>query len=133
MTYPVGISNDVMAARPGDAYLAHVLPRLRHWNRWLGIKYIQVGGGAPARALIPSSVLVPLRACPATSQGSTITRPPWLLPFFTSTWCVTACRGCACLFACVQESFSTEEQGWVIRDGVVVIIKDSNIPDGTII
>ncbi|KAL4857312.1 Inositol phosphoceramide mannosyltransferase 2 [Chlorella vulgaris] len=42
MTHPVGISNDVMAARPGDAYLGHLLPRLAHWNRWLGIKYIQV-------------------------------------------------------------------------------------------
>lgn len=29
-----------------------------------------------------------------------------------------------------QESFKTEDDGWVIRDGVVVIIKDSNIPDG---
>ncbi len=42
MTHPVGISNDVMAAVPGDAYLAHVLTRLAHWNRWMGIKYIQV-------------------------------------------------------------------------------------------
>jgi len=33
----------------------------------------------------------------------------------------------------IQESFKTEDDGWVIRDGVVVIIKDSNIPDGTII
>jgi len=33
----------------------------------------------------------------------------------------------------VQESFKTEDEGWVIRDGVVVIIKDSSIPDGTII
>ena len=40
---------------------------------------------------------------------------------------------CSCSPAAPQESFSTEEQGWVIRDGVVVIIKDSNIPDGTII
>lgn len=29
-----------------------------------------------------------------------------------------------------QESFKTEDDGWVIRDGVVVVIKDSNIPDG---
>ncbi|PRW60444.1 ADP-glucose pyrophosphorylase small subunit isoform A [Chlorella sorokiniana] len=33
----------------------------------------------------------------------------------------------------IQESFKTEDDGWVIRDGVVVIIKDSNIPDGTVI
>lgn len=32
-----------------------------------------------------------------------------------------------------QESFKTEDDGWVIRDGVVVVIKDSNIPDGTVI
>jgi hypothetical protein len=42
MTHPVGISNDVMAARPGAAYLSYVLPRLRRWNAWMGIKYIQV-------------------------------------------------------------------------------------------
>ncbi|PNH02164.1 Glucose-1-phosphate adenylyltransferase [Tetrabaena socialis] len=28
---------------------------------------------------------------------------------------------------------SREDQGFVIRDGIVVIIKDSNIPSGTII
>ena len=33
----------------------------------------------------------------------------------------------------VEECFTTEERGWIIRDGVVVVIKDSNIPDGTII
>ncbi|KAL4427779.1 hypothetical protein ABPG75_001868 [Micractinium tetrahymenae] len=33
----------------------------------------------------------------------------------------------------IQESFKTEDDGWVIRDGVVVVIKDSNIPDGTVI
>lgn len=33
----------------------------------------------------------------------------------------------------LQESFKTEDDGWVIRDGVVVVIKDSNIPDGTVI
>jgi hypothetical protein len=32
-----------------------------------------------------------------------------------------------------QESFRTEEMGWVVRDGVVVVIKDSNIADGTVI
>lgn len=44
MTHPLGISNDVMAAAPGDAYLAHALTRLARWNHWLFIKYIQVGG-----------------------------------------------------------------------------------------
>ena len=42
LTHPVGISNDVMGARPGDAYLAYILPRLPAWNRWLFIKYVQV-------------------------------------------------------------------------------------------
>lgn len=42
MTNPIGISNDIMAAAPGDAYLGYAVRRLRHWNRWMGIKYIQV-------------------------------------------------------------------------------------------
>lgn len=32
----------------------------------------------------------------------------------------------------VQEA-NREEQGWVIKDGITIIIKDSTIPDGTII
>ncbi len=44
LTHPVGISNDVMAAVPGDAYLAHILRRLASWNHWLFIKYIQASG-----------------------------------------------------------------------------------------
>ena len=48
MTYPVGVSNDIMAAAPGAAFLAHAIRRLRVWNRWMFIKYIQArtrGGG----------------------------------------------------------------------------------------
>jgi len=33
----------------------------------------------------------------------------------------------------VVENFSTESKGWVIRDGITVIVKDSVIPSGTII
>ena len=33
----------------------------------------------------------------------------------------------------VVENFSTESQGYVIRDGIVVVIKDSVIPSGTVI
>jgi glucose-1-phosphate adenylyltransferase len=33
----------------------------------------------------------------------------------------------------VVENFSTESKGWVIRDGIVVVIKDSVIPSGTVI
>lgn len=47
--------------------------------------------------------------------------------------CMTPAALPPLLFPLQQESFKTEEQGWVIRDGVVVVIKDSNIPDGTII
>jgi inositol phosphorylceramide mannosyltransferase catalytic subunit len=42
LTYPVGISNDVMAAQPGNAYLERVIHRLQYWNHWLFIKYVQV-------------------------------------------------------------------------------------------
>lgn len=42
LTYPVGISNDVMAAVPGNKYLERAIHRLMYWNHWLFIKYIQV-------------------------------------------------------------------------------------------
>ena len=42
LTYPIGISNDVMGAQPGNAYLERVIHRLQYWNHWLFIKYIQV-------------------------------------------------------------------------------------------
>ena len=42
LTYPVGISNDVMAARPGDAYIYRVITHLSNWNHWLFIQYVQV-------------------------------------------------------------------------------------------
>lgn len=42
LTYPVGISNDVMAAVPGNRYLERAIHRLQYWNHWLFIKYIQV-------------------------------------------------------------------------------------------
>ncbi|GAB4818956.1 hypothetical protein N2152v2_006002 [Parachlorella kessleri] len=42
LTYPGGLSNDVMAAMPGDAYLGRVLAHLKAWNRFMVIKYIQV-------------------------------------------------------------------------------------------
>ncbi len=32
----------------------------------------------------------------------------------------------------VEESFN-EDKGWVIRDGVIVVMKDAQIPDGTVI
>lgn len=42
LTYPGGVSNDVIAAVPGDAYLHQVISNLRYWNKWMVIKYIQV-------------------------------------------------------------------------------------------
>lgn len=45
LTHPGGISNDVLAAAPGNPYLHRCLGRLRNWNRWMVIKYVQVRGG----------------------------------------------------------------------------------------
>lgn len=42
LTYPVGISNDVMSSVPGSRYLERAIHRLKSWNHWLFIKYIQV-------------------------------------------------------------------------------------------
>lgn len=42
LTYPVGVSNDVMAARPGDVFMERAIHQLSRWNRWLFIKYVQV-------------------------------------------------------------------------------------------
>lgn len=42
MTYPVGISNDVMASVPNSPYLERAIHKLAFWNRWMFIKYIQV-------------------------------------------------------------------------------------------
>lgn len=44
MTNPLGISNDVMAAAPGSAYLEHATRRLQHWNKWL-VRLPSVGLG----------------------------------------------------------------------------------------
>lgn len=45
LTHPGGISNDVLAAAPGDAYMRRAIGQLRFWNRFMWIKYIQVRGG----------------------------------------------------------------------------------------
>lgn len=42
LTYPVGISNDIMSAAPGSRFLERAIHRLEFWNHWLFIKYIQV-------------------------------------------------------------------------------------------
>lgn len=58
LTYPVGISNDILAARPGDLYLGRAIHQLRRWNKWMVIKYVQVraggagGGGCSYELLI---------------------------------------------------------------------------------
>lgn len=44
LTHPGGISNDVLAAAPGATYLHRALGQLRRWNKFMLIKYIQVGG-----------------------------------------------------------------------------------------
>ena len=42
MTHPIGISNDVMASVPGNAFLERAIRRLPYWNHWMFLKYIQV-------------------------------------------------------------------------------------------
>ena len=42
MTHPIGISNDVMASVPGNAFLERAITRLPYWNHWMFVKYIQV-------------------------------------------------------------------------------------------
>jgi len=42
LTYPIGLSNDLMASRPGSMFLAEIIKQLPRWNHWLFIKYIQV-------------------------------------------------------------------------------------------
>ena len=42
LTYPVGISNDIMASVPVSEFLDRAIHRLEFWNHWLFIKYIQV-------------------------------------------------------------------------------------------
>lgn len=41
-TYPIGLSNDIMAARRHDIFLSNAITQLARWNRWLVTKYVQV-------------------------------------------------------------------------------------------
>lgn len=41
-TYPIGISNDILAAAPRAAFLDTAIKRLARWNRWLGPHYVQI-------------------------------------------------------------------------------------------
>lgn len=41
-TYPVGISNDILAAAPGSKFLSKAITQLALWNRWLGPPYVQI-------------------------------------------------------------------------------------------
>lgn len=66
MTNPIGISNDIMAAAPGDAYLGYAVRRLRHWNRWMGIKYIQ----ASFHATQPASAVCQFRSAAPRSSSA---------------------------------------------------------------
>lgn len=42
LTMPIGISNDIMAAVPGDPYLHRCIQNLRGWNLWMALQYVQV-------------------------------------------------------------------------------------------
>ena len=41
-TYPVGLSNDVLASRPMDPFAARLIHNLAAWNRWIAVKYATV-------------------------------------------------------------------------------------------
>lgn len=79
LTYPVGISNDVMAARPGDPFLNYIITQLPRWNRWLLIKYIQVMFGTGPMFLTVQYALVSRRlkkdvsVIPAPTYGKYVT------------------------------------------------------------
>lgn len=42
LTYPVGISNDIMAAQKNSIFMERAIRQLQRWNHWMFIKYIQV-------------------------------------------------------------------------------------------
>lgn len=71
-TYPVGVSNDVMAARPRDAYTARLIANLPRWNHWLFIKYIQVMFGTGPMFLTVQYALMPGRM----TDGVGVIAPP---------------------------------------------------------
>ncbi|GAX83710.1 hypothetical protein CEUSTIGMA_g11135.t1 [Chlamydomonas eustigma] len=41
-TYPIGFSNDVLVAKPGDPFLFHLIHNLHFWSRWFAVKYATV-------------------------------------------------------------------------------------------
>lgn len=42
LTYPVGISNDILGGAPGSTFSARAIRGLQRWNKWMVIKYVQV-------------------------------------------------------------------------------------------
>ena len=59
LTYPMGISNDVMAAAPASAYFTRAITQLSRWNHWLFIKYIQVMFGTGPMFLTVQYAIMP--------------------------------------------------------------------------
>jgi len=75
LTYPVGISNDVMAAAPENDYLAKAITQLPRWNHWLFIKYAQVMFGTGPMfltvqyALMPRKIKLDVSVIPTDAYG----------------------------------------------------------------
>ncbi len=41
-TYPIGLSNDVLASQPQDPFVNRLIHNLEFWNRWFAVKYATV-------------------------------------------------------------------------------------------
>lgn len=61
LTYPVGISNDIMAASKNSIFMDRVIKQLSRWNHWMIIKYIQVMFGTGPMFLTVQYALSPRR------------------------------------------------------------------------
>jgi mannosyltransferase OCH1-like enzyme len=93
LTYPLGLSNDIMAAAPGDAVLSMALTQLARWNRWLVVKYVQVMFSTGPMfltvqyALAPRRVRAGVRAIPRPTYGKyDFSGDPALYHLHGSSW-----------------------------------------------
>ena len=39
-TYPIGLSNDVLASRPRDPFAMRLAHNLEYWNRWFLVRQV---------------------------------------------------------------------------------------------
>ena len=71
MTYPVGISNDIMGAVPNSKFLDRIIWRLHDWNHWMVMQYIQVMFGTGPMFLTVQYATSP----PAAKQEVAVIHP----------------------------------------------------------